>query len=445
MTLDIINQVRTRGKKVFYGWWIVAASFIINAFGVGTFFYGMSTFFTPLEAEFGWSRTVLSGAFSLSRLEGGIEGPIAGWLTDKFGARKMLFIGATAAGAGFIMLWLVNSPLSFYLIFGVFLSLGYNLGFTHATGAAVAKWFIKKRGRAFSFIVTGNGVGGAIFVPTIAWLIIQFGWRWAAVIIGLAIWAVVLPLSLIIRSTPEEMGLVPDGQPQNQEGSPSENGQASKEAQGSGTPVEDVDFSVREALQTRAFWTYVASMMLRSAILSSIVVHQIPHLTDIGIPYETASSVLGLMVLMSVPGRFFFGWLGDRFNKRPLLFLLCLVQAVGIYIFIHANTMELLYLFVVVYGLGYGGVIPLTIALRADLFGRRNYATIAGISMALAMIGTVIAPILAGRLYDTTQSYDLAFYIFMVMIVLSGVLFLFIPSTSRRQPHQLLQPNELSS
>jgi MFS family permease len=137
------------------------------------------------------------------------------------------------------------------------------------------------------------------------------------------------------------------------------------------------------------------------------------------------------MVLMSIPGRFLFGWLGDRFNKKILLFLLCLLQGVGIFIFIHANTAALLWLFVTIYGLSYGGVIPLTVALRADLFGRRNYATIAGITMPITMVGTVTAPLFAGYLYDTTQSYDLAFYVFIVMIILSGMLFLFIPRTSR--------------
>lgn len=381
--------------------------------------------------EFGWSRTVMSGAFSLSRTEGGIAGPINGWLTDKFGARKMVLIGVTIAGAGFMMLWLVNSPLSLYLIFGLVLSMGFNLGFMHATSAAVAKWFIKKRGRALSFLITGNGVGGAIFVPLIAWLIIQFGWRWAAVSIGLAMWVFILPLGLIIRSTPEEMGLVPDGQPSRRENQSPEVTHTPTEDSASSTPLEEVNLTVREALKTRAFWTYVASMMLRASILSSIVIHQIPHLTDIGVSYQNASNVLGRMVLMSVPGRLLSGWLGDRFNKKVLLFLLCLLQAVGIFIFIHANTPALLWLFVVIYGLGYGGVIPLTVALRADLFGRRNYATIAGITMPLTMIGTVTAPLLAGYLYDTTQSYDLAFYVFIVMIILSGILFLLIPRSSR--------------
>lgn len=432
MNSNIISRLRDRSERVFYGWRIVAAGFLINAFGIGTFFYGFSTFFNPLIAEFGWSRTVMSGVFSLSRLEGGIEGPIAGWLTDRYGARKMLLMGVAIAGAGFIVLRMVNSPLSLYLIFGLFLSLGFNLGYTHATGAAVAKWFIKKRGRAFSFLISGNGIGGAIFVPLIAWLIIQFGWRVSTVIIGVATLAIPLPLSLIVRSTPEEMGLVPDGEPTRYGTSTSEEDRSTQASASNAVP-EDVDFTVREAMRTRAFWVYVASMMLRSCILSSIVVHQIPHLTDIGIPYQTASTVLGLMVLMSVPGRFIFGWLGDRYNKKVLLFLLCLLQGVGIFIFVNANTLQLLYLFVVVYGVGYGGVIPLAIALRADLFGRRNYATIAGITMAIATIGTVAAPILAGYLYDTTQSYSLAFYIFMVMIVLSGVFFLFIPRASKQR------------
>lgn len=429
MNLDIISRASARSKRVFYGWWIVAAGLFINAFGIGTFFYGFSTFFNPMIAEFGWSRTVMSGVFSLSRLEGGIEGPVAGWLTDKFGARKILLVGVTIAGIGFILLWLVNSPVSLYLIFGLLLSLGYNLGYTHATGAAVAKWFIKKRGRALSFLITGNGIGGAIFVPLIAWLIIQFGWRVSTVIIGLATLAFPLPLGLIMRSTPEEMGLVPDGRTSRNEGSLLENGSTPTGSMSS-TPPDEVNFTVREAMRTRTFWIYVASMMLRSCILSSIVVHQIPHLTDIGIPYQTASSVLGLMVLISVPGRFFFGWLGDRFDKKVLLLLLCLLQGAGIFIFIHANTLPLLYLFVVVYGLGYGGVIPLTLALRADLFGRRYYATIAGITTALTMVGTVAAPVFAGYLYDVSQSYSLAFYIFMAMICLSGILFLFIPQPS---------------
>ncbi len=437
--LDIISRVRARGKRVFYGWWVVAAGASINAVGIGSFFYGFSTFFTPMVTEFNWSRTVMSGAFSLSRLEGGIWSPVTGWLIDKYGARSILLIGVIMTGAGFIALYWVNSPLSLYLIFGLFLSLGFNMGFMRANTAAVTKWFIKKRSRAISFLTVGNGVGGAILVPTMAWLIIQFGWRWTAVIIGLSIWVICIPLSFIIRSTPEEMGLVPDGQSRRQDNLPAEAGYSPMEDSASRTSTEEVDFTVREALRTRTFWVYVGSMTLRASILSSLVIHQIPHLTDIGIPYQTASTVLGLMVLMSIPGRFLFGWLGDLYSKRRLLFLLCLLQAAGILIFIQASNMGMLYLFVAVYGLGYGGAIPLTLALQGDLFGRRHFASISGMMMPVTMIGTIVAPLIAAYLYDTTQSYNLIFYIFTAMVSLSGVFFLLIPRPSppHRHPRQV--------
>ena len=422
--------MRDKSKRSFYGWRIVAAGFIINAFGVGTFFYGFSTFFNPMIAEFGWSRTLMSGVFSLSRLEGGIEGPIAGWLTDHFGARKMLICGVIIASIGFMLLRTVNSIVSLYIIFGLIMSIGFNLGFMHATSAAVAKWFVKKRGRALSFLIVGNGVGGAILVPVIAWLITQYDWRVATLILGIATLAIPLPLSFIVRSTPEEMGLQPDGEVTKHKDTATDP-DYSLASPANNAFTDEVNLTVREALKTRAFWIYAISMILRACILSSIVIHQIPHLTDIGIEYQTASNVLGLMVLMSIPGRFLFGWLGDRFSKRFLLFLSCILQGIGIFIFINASTLPLLYLFVVVYGLGYGGAIPLTVALRADLFGRTNYATIAGITMSLAMIGTVTAPLFAGYLYDTTQSYSLAFYIFIAMIVLSGFFFLMIPRTSQ--------------
>jgi len=416
-------------QNVFYGWWIVAIGFIINAFGVGTFFYGFSTFFNPMTAEFGWSRALMSTVYSLHRMEGGIEGPLAGYLIDRFGAKRIMHFGIGLAGVGFILISQVNNIVTLFIFFGLFLSFGFNLGYTNANSAMVAKWFIKKRSLAFSFLVTGNGIGGAVFVPVMAWLILQYGWRTAAFVVGVATLCVPLPLSFLAKSTPEDMGLKPDGEPPNRRQLSNSNVGAETTDEEEAEP-EDVSLTVRQAVKTLSFWIYAASMILRACILSSIVIHQIPHLTDIGIPYLTASKVLGYMILLSVPGRFIFGWLGDRFEKRILMFLLCLLQAAGIFIFIHARTVELLYLFVVVYGLGYGGLIPLTIALRADLFGRKNYATIAGFTMTLSMIGTVLAPILAGYLYDTVQSYSVAFYTFIVMITLSGVCFLLIPRTA---------------
>ncbi|MBM3157892.1 MAG: MFS transporter [Chloroflexi bacterium] len=424
------SRIKTRSQRIFYGWWLCAIGFVINAIGIGVHFYGLSTFFNPMIEEFGWSRTVMSGAYSLSRLEGGITGPLDGWLVDRFGARKMLFIGTVLASAGYIALSFVHTPFWFYIVVGTLMAEGFTLGFQHAINAAIAKWFIKMRSRALSIVAAGNGVGGAIFVPVIAWAIVQFGWRATAVYIGIGLLICVIPLSFIVRSTPEEMGLKPDGI----RDSLLSQKPADKEAPSkiiTGPVPEDINLSVKEALKTKAFWIYSGSMMLRSCILSSIVVHQIPHLTDIGIPYQTAATVLGLMVLMSIPSRLISGWLGDRYSKKNLVFLMCIMQGLGVFIFIHATTTAMLYLFVIVYGSGYGGMIPLSTALRGDLFGRKNFATIGGTVMLFTMIGTVSAPVLAGYLYDTTHSYSIAFYIFMVMIILSGLLFLALPRTAK--------------
>jgi len=178
--------------------------------------------------------------------------------------------------------------------------------------------------------------------------------------------------------------------------------------------------------RTRAFWTYGVALMLRACILSGLVVHQIPHLVDMGIDYVAAAGVLGTMVLMSIPGRLILGWIGDIFDKRYLLFAVCLIQAVGIWIFINATNLGMVYLFVVVFGLAYGGAIPLTLGLRADLFGRKIFATIGGIIVAMTSVATVAAPVVLGYLYDVSQSYQVGFYTLMVLVSLSGFVFLLV-------------------
>ena len=405
---------------MFYGWWIVVACSVLAALGSGSVFYGFNTFFNPMITEFGWSRTVISGAFSLSRLEGGIEGIFIGPLIDRFGARIIAIFGVIAAGLGFVALVFVNSNvLSFYLIFGVLISLGYNAFSQRATIAAAAKWFIKKRSRVLAFVVTGSGIGGAVMVPLLAWLITQYGWRAAGVMTGIVVLTLGLPAAFAIKSSPEEEGLLPDG------GAISIVTETNL-SEPTDTDSEEMDFTIKEALKTSAFWIYTTGTVLRSCVQSAIVVHEIPYLVDMGINYTASAGILGTMVLLSIPGRLVFGWLGDIFDKRRMLFISCMLQAAGIWIFINATSMGILYVFVVLYGLGYGGVVPLSHAIRGDLFGRKAFATIAGVNSVFTTIGTVAAPVVAGYLYDISQSYVIAFYSLMVMVTMAGFVFLLI-------------------
>jgi MFS family permease len=426
-----VKAVTGKIGNVFYGWWVVAAGSFLYALGIGSVFYGFNTFFTPMVNEFGWSRAATSGAFSLSRLEGGVFGPIVGWLIDRLGSRKIAIFGMVLAAVGFVALPLVNTNvITLYIIFGLVLSLGYTMGPALATTAAAAKWFIKKRSLALSFIAVGGGVGGAVIVPLLAWLITQYGWRWAAVIIGLGILVTGVPVALVIRNTPEEKGLLPDGQKavsiEEAASTGIDRARSDKLAVSTASGLEEPDFTVKEALKTSNFWFYTLAMLLRAAILGGIVVHEIPYLVDMGIEYEAAADVLGTMILISIPGRLILGWIGDRIDKRYLLLASNLLQGIGIWILINASSLGMVYLFVIIYGFGYGGAIPLSSALRADLFGRKIFATIGGIVTTITTISTVAAPVLAGYLYDVSHSYHVAFYAFMIMISLSGFAFLLV-------------------
>jgi MFS family permease len=408
-----------RARQRFHGWWILSVAAVLNGFGAGVNFYGFSVFFNPMREEFGWSRAATAGVFSLSRLEGAPAGPIIGWLIDKIGSRRMMTAGLAVCGLGFMSMYFIQSLWMFYLIYGVFIATGFSMGFFQAPQAMIANWFFRRRARALSYLAVGAGIGGASLVPAMGAFMGMAGWRWTAVAVGVLMWVPGIPLALTLRHSPEEMGQVPDGLPA-QEASPA----AAERAEAA--EFEEPEFTAGQAMRTSTFWILVLAMAFRSAILSSIVVHQIAHLEDIGIARHTAESTLGFMILMSIPGRLLFGWLGDRFSKQYLLAASSVLQSIGIFVLANATSLTYVWPFLLFYGLGYGGAIPITQALRADLFGRKVFATVGGLIMPFTTIGSVTGPIFAGYVYDVTDSYRIAFYTFVVLILLSGLTFLFV-------------------
>ena len=411
--------LRSRFRGVFYGYWVLLIGVVLHAMGAGEYFYGFSVFYTPILQEFGWSSAVVAGAFSLSRLEGGIEGPIVGWLVDRYGSRKLMFVGVILTALGFFAMTRVDSVVMLYLVYGGLLSIGHNTGFTHAMGNLIAQWFVKKRGRAMSIYTMSAGIGGALIVPLLARSVTLNGWRTTALLCGASYLVIGLPLTYLAKDKPEDMGLLPDGE------SPSSGGT---------TPLgvtelqleSEPDYSARDVLRTRAFWTLMLGESFRSFLLGSLVLHQIPYLVSIGISGETAATILGLMITLSIPGRLVFGSLGDYTSKRLLLVLVMSLQAVGIFIFSQAKGVLGAYLFVVIYGIGYGGAIPLLYAFRADLFGRKRFASISGFAAPFRMIGSVVGPIFAGYIYDVYGDYRFAFNVFTVLALLSAATFYFV-------------------
>jgi MFS family permease len=194
----------------------------------------------------------------------------------------------------------------------------------------------------------------------------------------------------------------------------------------------EVEFTATEALRSRTFWVLALAESFRSFLLGSVVLHQIPYLISIGVAHDTAAAILGLMITLIIPGRLVFGSLGDFYSKRKLIVTAMAMQALGVFIFSQATGLLHAYAFIVIYGVAYGGAIPLLYAFRGELFGRRRYATISGLLAPFKMIGNVAGPIFAGYIYDVHRDYRLAFHVFTALALLSAVTFIFVKPENQR-------------
>ncbi len=383
-------------------------------YGGGAFFFGFSAFFKPISEDFGWTRAATAGAISLSQAEGFIEGPIIGPLVDKYGPRKLMVIGISMVSLGFFALSIVNGLLTYYLVYVVLLAIGFNTGFFVAAIAGVGNWFVRKRSLALGVLSTANGFGGAIMAPVIAWLILNYGWRPSAVILALGMAIIGIPLALVVRHRPEQYGYLPDGDVPISDGN-----DLDSNLEGDGT-VNEINFTVWEAMRTSSFWLLAVAFSLRTMAIAATVVHQIPFLTDKGISLQSAAGILALMGLMSIPGRLGFGILGDYMNKRYLLTIALALQGIGILILVTADSIQGVILFTFVFGLGWGAP-NLLFAIRADYFGRKYFATIAGVQQSVVAIGTIVGPVFAGLVYDINQSYTFAFVTFILAIGIASI------------------------
>ena len=341
----------------------------------------------------------------------------------------------------------------FVLLYAGWMSIGYNTGFGHASQAAVNAWFIKKRSRAFAVFSLGAG-GSGLTVFALGWVVNGYGWRTAAFLAGVGIFFIVIPLSMLLRHKPEQYGYLPDGDEPQREDKPLPGGapvvaQAAQVEVQSETrrrwllsakePPTDQDFSIKEALASLAFWMLVLGTTARAVAMTSVVIHEVNYLTNVrAIPLVQASAALGAMVTISLVGRLGFGILGDYVEKRYVLIACTLLQALGIFILANATNTFLVWLFVLVYGIAYGGAIPVFMAIVGEYFGRRNFASVRGWMQLCHIPATVVGPIYAGWVYDTTDSYQIAFMSFIVALIL-GTAFLFIarrpaPKSSHRGP-----------
>ena len=423
ITVASIPPISQRIRGSFYGWKLVGLTMVASAMA-SPVWGGTGVWIKALEIQFGWNRTQLTGAFALTQLEGSILGPFIGYLIDRLGPRRMVFIGLTVVGLGFIVFSRTTNLPMFYLAYFILMT-GASAGFWLPFMATINRWFSRKRSTAMAIAGEGSPLGHILLIPLLAWAVTpgHLGWSTTALWIGIIFLAVAWPISAGLRTRPEDYGQQPDGDPL----SHLPEGQTAPDDVPDRNTLEKVqpEFTARQAVRTSAFWFITFGHALSSMLIVTLTVHLVPMLTDQGLSLQTASYVYS--VTMGVGAVFFLvgGYLGDRFPKNLVLFGFTTLQAVGFTLaaFVHGVPMAML--FALLFGAGFGGRVPITTAIRGDYFGNKAFATITGISMAPLYAFLLAAPLFAATMFDARGSYTLAFLILGGLGSMSGVCFLF--------------------
>jgi sugar phosphate permease len=390
----------------------------------------MSAFFNPIVEEFRWTYLVVSLAASLLAVELGILAPIAGFLTDRFGPRKVIFCSTVLSGIGLFLLSRVDSLLIFYIAFGI-LSIGLS-GFGQVvTTTAVANWFDKKVGRATGFAIAGYGAGG-VLMPLIVWLIAHCGWRMSFAILGVATCLILLPASLFLRHKPEQYGYLPDGDIAD----PLERTQNKKEAIDSG----EVACTAIHVLRTKTFWLLGFVLTIQLMVFNAMIVHIMPYFASMGLPRSRAAFVAMFIPLSSIIGRLSFGWLGDLFDKRYLLVICFLFEIVGLVFLSYAEALRHLITFLVCFGPALGGTVALRSIILREHFGRRTLGSIQGLITALMTIGAMVGPAYAGWVFDVKGGYQIVWLTFAGAILTGIPVILAIRKSTERQREIKYEP-----
>ena len=414
-----MQQLSTTGTRrtpfgIFYGWIMLAGAILGLATYGSLFTYGFSTYFLPIQKALSTNRAALSLGFSFTRIESALLGPIEGYLVDHYGPRRIILVGYLLMGAGFIAFSTISTLTSFYIAFA-FIAFGASLSGFLPMSTAVTNWFIRRRGLAMGILLSGISIGG-LLVPLVAFSIETFGWRDTSFYSGFLCWAIGVPVASLMRHKPEPYGYRPDGDAV----TPVEEENGQRKGGLGATTGGNTDFTVMEALRTRPFWIIALAHGFSLFIVGAVSVHLIPRVVDMGFTLAEASFAYSFLNGVAILGRVGGGFLGDNVPKKLVLIACFIMQSTAMVILAYGQTMSLVIIAIVIYGLGYGARGPMLVALRGDYFGRERFATIMGTSQLFLWPGTALGPLFAGYLFDLQGSYTEAF-VWLSMINLVGI------------------------
>ncbi len=391
---------RSRGlRRIYYGWWVAIAGAFNMFLSSGPTFQAASVLFKAIEDDFGWSRALISGVASFGRFGGALLGPVEGWMTDRFGAGKMILLGFIIGGSGLILLSRITGPVQYYGAFFL-LSVGFSIGGFTPSITAVNAWMTRRPATGMALVIGGSSISG-LLVPPIVWGISQIGWRDTVMIIGIVTICSGPFIAWIAGKRPPD-AVAPGKNPLSKD-----DGRIRRHW------PRIRDFTPREALRTRAFWSISMTHMLTNLSVGAVSAHLFLHLRDsngVGLDSATASAVMPVLVITAFGSQILGGVVGDRANKRMIVPFLIIFQGVSLLVLARADTAWLAVIFAVMWGIGFGGRTPMLHAMRGDYFGRRHFGTILGMSSFPMAMGMMASPVIVGWVHDMQHTYEWALY-----------------------------------
>lgn len=401
---------------IFYGWWLVIITGIVMIIATVPLFHAMSVWAVALERQFGWSRAQLGIALTLTRVESGLIGPIEGYLVDRVGTRRMVLIGLAILGGAYLFFSQINSLWTFYVAY-ILMAVGQGLGSWIPLMTMLNKWFSRRRSSAIGWANVVSRFGALLLVPGIAWAVAdapgRIGWQTTALITGIGILILAAPLAGLIRNDPRDYGALPDGE------TPRPN-----PAAGAARAPRQQDLTAAQALRTPAFWLIAFGHGFTSMVILAIMAHLGLLMVDKGFTEQDAGWVISAYTGVAMVFQLVGGYTGDRMSKRIALAFFTTLQAAGVLILVIAQTLPMFFLFGVLFGAGFGGRNPLTVAIRADYFGTGSFGKILGFSTVPMNLLLLIAAPFAGWMSDRYGNYDLAFLILAALNLVGALCFL---------------------